>query len=733
MIKFFNFLIVYSLFMILTACDEGGDVSDSPSGPKDTTPPGQISNLSMTKADNQVVLSWTNPNDADFDGVLIRMSVTTYPLGPNDGTEVYKNNGNTYTATSLTNGIIYYFSVFAYDFSRNYAEAVKDEAIPVDTINPNPVASFAAFIGDRQINLTWTNPVDNDYSKVIIRRLDTDYPGLSEGVLVYDGSGNSCLQTSLTNGVTYYYSAFSVDDDGLYSTSAQVNGTPADDVSPNQVSDLVIDANDEEIMISWTNPLASDFSHVIIRKSEIDFPAIDEGTEVFNNSTTSFSDTSLTNGTTYYYSLFSCDDDDLCSAGAQISAIPADTGSPGQVTNLVGTPGNQKIKIDWVNPSDSDLVGIMIRRSETAFPGSVSEGTEVFNSLGTTFSDSVLSNGTTYFYSIFTYDEVPNYSLGSTVKGIPVVGLSDTGQTGCWGYSGISKTCDGSGEDGDYISSIQPSFTNNLNGTITDNVTGLIWQRCPYGTSDDNCSTGLGSYPNWTNAISYCNSSTTAGITNWRLPSTKELISIMNYQYSLPAQDITYFPYVANYLWTSDEYSSTSAIIVSTNTGDATWGLKSREFPYYTVRCVSGTEKSSSFTDNSNGTITDNSTGLMWQKCPRYQNTDSNCSGTAIETKWSSDMQYCENLTLLNQSDWRLPNIKELVSLIDYTKSPTRIDETYFPNTGSFDFTSSTTNAGYTESALSVTFNNGFVWDNGQLSFRKIEKETHVRCVRGGL
>ena len=69
------------------------------------------------------------------------------------------------------------------------------------------------------------------------------------------------------------------------------------------------------------------------------------------------------------------------------------------------------------------------------------------------------------------------------------------------------------------------------------------------------------------------------------------------------------------------------------------------------------------FTDNSNGTVTDNLTGLMWVKAPH------SLSGNSDAMNWHNAIDFCNNLTHAGHSDWRLPNVRELQSLIDYGRS----------------------------------------------------------------
>jgi len=136
------------------------------------------------------------------------------------------------------------------------------------------------------------------------------------------------------------------------------------------------------------------------------------------------------------------------------------------------------------------------------------------------------------------------------------------------------------------------------------------------------------------------------------------------------------------------------------------------------------------YTDNGNGTITDSGTGLVWQKCSAGQGTTvGNCSTGSIRSyTWSNAISYCEGLTLGSRSDWRLPNINELRSIVDYAKSGNTIDSTAFPSTVSNYYWSSSTYAGDTSNAWQVDFTYGEVFTN---RYGKDSLTTYVRCVTG--
>jgi hypothetical protein len=126
-----------------------------------------------------------------------------------------------------------------------------------------------------------------------------------------------------------------------------------------------------------------------------------------------------------------------------------------------------------------------------------------------------------------------------------------------------------------------------------------------------------------------------------------------------------------------------------------------------------------SFTDLGNGIVRDNVTGLEWQQAT--------VPGTYT---WAQAITYCENLVLPagGYSDWRLPTIKELSTLVDSSipyPGPT-INTTFFPGTVASYYWSSTTYAYYTSYAWGVSFGYGYVM------YYDKTNNYYVRAVRGG-
>lgn len=144
---------------------------------------------------------------------------------------------------------------------------------------------------------------------------------------------------------------------------------------------------------------------------------------------------------------------------------------------------------------------------------------------------------------------------------------------------------------------------------------------------------------------------------------------------------------------------------------------------------VLSTAVQASFLNNGNGTVTDFSTSLMWQRCSAPAAT-SDCSASVPSPyTWDNALAYCNGLALGGHSDWRLPNVKELQSLLDVNKTTDpSIDTSYFPDTPADDYWSSTTFVGSTGMAWYVAFNTGIIMSSGNDKRQGL----YIRCVRGG-
>ena len=173
---------------------------------------------------------------------------------------------------------------------------------------------------------------------------------------------------------------------------------------------------------------------------------------------------------------------------------------------------------------------------------------------------------------------------------------------------------------------------------------------------------------------------------DWRLPNIDELWSIRDFSAGWPWVDTDYFYLVGDgseggqqHSWSSNYYlvdTEEAVQDVAFIVNDWTGHIKALDGERF-VRCVSGDEYGiNDFVDNGDGTVTDNATGLMWAQAD---------SGEAMD--WEAALAYAEESTDGGYDDWRLPNIKELQSIADYSGILPAVDPV-------FDVTGITNEAG---------------------------------------
>lgn len=318
------------------------------------------------------------------------------------------------------------------------------------------------------------------------------------------------------------------------------------------------------------------------------------------------------------------------------------------------------------------------------------------------------------------------FLLADSAISSPPVKLPQTGQTSCYDVAGTVIPCIGTGQDGDIRAGIalpSPRFTDNGDQTVTDTLTGLVWakdgnvlaNRDPGFDTDNIAGDGSVSWQNALNYIKKLNQETYLGFSDWRLPNGYELESLVdagNYYPALPVGNP--FANVQGHTYwssTSMAFRLSSAWTVTVGGAGYFFGFTKTGYQFYVwpvrggissiaktgqEKCYdeNGIETSCAgtgqdgefqsgvawanprFTDN-NGTVTDNNTGLLWAADANLLASLSpsfDADGTAGDglVTWQHALDYVKKLnadSYLGFSDWRLPNINELASIIDQSKT----------------------------------------------------------------
>ncbi|MCP4547428.1 MAG: leucine-rich repeat domain-containing protein [bacterium] len=199
-----------------------------------------------------------------------------------------------------------------------------DDPIVVDTAPPGEVFAFTGSGGDTAILLTWSNPTDPDFDKVTIRRDAAQPPvTITEGALIYEGSGNYHDDDPLPSTTPFHYTAFTSDETGNISAgvSITVTTTTPDTTPPAEVTDFTATPGDLEIALTWTNPTDADFDHVTIRRADDTPPATPaDGEEIYFGSDLQFVDTDMSTAVSLHYTIFTHDHTGNISAGTSLTA-----------------------------------------------------------------------------------------------------------------------------------------------------------------------------------------------------------------------------------------------------------------------------------------------------------------------------------------------------------------------------------------------------------------------------
>jgi hypothetical protein len=296
----------------------------------DAAAPGNVTGLSATGGDRLITLNWTNPGDLDLAGVRLVRSTTAFPASPTDGLTVHTGTGSTFEDTNVSNNIQYYYTAFAFDEVPNYASGAVASATPhgaADTTAPGNVTELTAVAGDARVQLSWTNPADADLVGTrLVRKENTCPTDPTDGVIVYDGLETSRLDTSVANGVTYCYVAYSRDSVPNWSSGVTATATPTaphDTTPPAPVTNVTVSPGDTLLILVWTNPTDPDRAGTrVVRKLDSHPTGPDDGTTVYDGLANSFTDSGLANQTTYYYALYAYDAAGNLATPVKVSGTP---------------------------------------------------------------------------------------------------------------------------------------------------------------------------------------------------------------------------------------------------------------------------------------------------------------------------------------------------------------------------------------------------------------------------
>jgi len=412
------------------------------------------------------------------------------------------------------------------------------------------------------------------------------------------------------------------------------------------------------------------------------------------------------------------------------------------------TTSGVTVSLSWSSVENADGYTLYYAPSPYQGPetiGSIDMGTQTAVNFN-------LWEGAAYYIAVEAYNSFGGSGFSNighfTITDIVTGKIPDTGQTTCYEYHNWAWheiTCSPPekqydyGQDGNYL--INPPYYTKLDAggndlpdsstswvMVRDNVTGLVWE---VKTDDDSIHDRDNEFT-WQDAldvfVATLNSNRFGGSSDWRLPTIKELAYLVDYgignKYTLSINR-DFFPNTPNLShWSSTPSPRTdftdpdNMMTLSFHYGATS--IYAKPSYYCAVRAVRGRQSPNDFVDNQDGTVTDKTTGLMWQQG----------AATASFISWHQALNYCEKLTLAGYTDWRLPNIKELYSIVDYdTNYRPLINYLYFPETWKSTYWSSTSYIENPKYAWGVNFQFGYI---SSVPDKNDFYRYLLRAVRGG-
>ncbi|MGO8670870.1 MAG: fibronectin type III domain-containing protein, partial [Capsulimonadaceae bacterium] len=330
-----------------------------------------------------------------FQGNNLMADLSAY--GSTASTVYATTTGASYLDTAVENGTTYYYRVSAVNGVGTSAQSNEANATPVGV--PATPAGLAATAGSAQVTLSWTAA-----GQAATYNLYRGTASGGEGSAPYETelTGTSYTDTGVTSGVAYYYKLASVNAAGTSAQSSEASAMPL--ATP---AGLTAAGANALVALSWAAS-AGATSYSLYRSTVSGA----EGTTPYATGVTgtSYTNTGLTNGSTYYYKLAAVNSTGISTQSGEVYATPAT--SP---TGLTATPGNALITLAW--STTSGATSYSLYRATT----SGGEGTTAYKTgiTTTSYTDSGLTNGTAYFYKLASVSSTGTSTQSSEVTATP--------------------------------------------------------------------------------------------------------------------------------------------------------------------------------------------------------------------------------------------------------------------------------------------------------------------------
>src|SRR5947209_9010117 len=272
---------------------------------------------------------------------------------------------------------------------------------------PSAPQNLAATGGNAQVTLTWQAPASDGGSPITNYKIYRGLAPTTETLLTTVGNVLTYTDGAVTNGVTYYYQVSAVNSPGegakSNEASATPNAPPPPPTPPSAPQNLAATGGNAQVILTWQAPASNGGSPITNYRI---YRGLSPGTETLLTTVgavTSYTDTAVTNGVTYYYQVSAVNNagegPKSNEASATPSAVPPPPTPPSAPQNLAATGGNAQVILTWQAPASdggSPIANYKIYR------GTTSGGETLVATIGNqlSYSDTAITNGVTYYYQV---------------------------------------------------------------------------------------------------------------------------------------------------------------------------------------------------------------------------------------------------------------------------------------------------------------------------------------------
>jgi fibronectin type 3 domain-containing protein len=433
--------------------------------PATASVPSGPANLTVTPGAAGATLNWTASTSGSPTSYSIYRGTATdgeavTPVATVSGTTT------TFTDTGLTNGKTYFYNVAANNSVGVSPDSNEVSISPGSTTTAPPAPTgLAANPADSSIDLTW-NPSAGATSYSIYRGTA---PGAEGATPVGTTTSDSFTDTGLTNGTGYYYTVAASNAGGASAKTAETDTVPsAAVVTPPVPFGVVITTAPGQIHLQWTYE-ENATSYQVYRSTT---PGGEGATPLATVTSSSYTDSAVTNGVTYYYEITALTGATASARSSEYNANTSGTSIPPTPTGLVATVGNGSVALSWT--ASTGATSYSIYRGTT--PGG--EGTTPIATATTnSYTNTGLTNGTTYYYKVAASNSAGTSAQSSEVSATPTTSPPPSVQISAGGPATGTWVA-----DEDFTGGATAAVTNAISTTgVTNPAPQSVYQHNRYG------------------------------------------------------------------------------------------------------------------------------------------------------------------------------------------------------------------------------------------------------------